>query len=584
MTSNKRKDIVGFLIALLVIILINFIGTKLFHRFDLTTEKRYSLSQQTIDLISQLQDDVFVSVYLKGDFPASFKRLQNETKEMLDEFQAYSGGKIKFDFINPSENPDIKERDRVYKNLYKKGLRPTDLNIKDDDGVSKKVVWPGAIMAYQEQEVAIQLLKSQVGAPPEIVLNQSIESLEYELAFALKKLTTPFIQRIAFIEGHGELNKFETADMVGSLREFYDVERVSLNGNINSLAERRYIGKDSAVARISNFFDAIVIAKPDSIFNEKDKFIIDQYLMNGGKIVWLIDQVEVSMDSLQRSSSGNSRNTTLAMPKQLNLDDQLFQYGVRINNDLIQDLRAAPIPVVSGQYGTQVRTEFFPWLYFPLLFSKNDHPINKNMDVVKAEFASSIDLVGGSELKKSVILSTSKKTKTVKAPTRVSLNMLGFEPNEDQFNKESVPIGVLVEGEFESIYKNRLTPNILNSKQIQFKARSPKTQQLFFSDGDLIRNEYNENSNEFMALGYDRYTRQMYGNKDFMLQAINFLVDESGLILSKSKSFKIRLLDNEYIDRKRLLIQTLNTAIPIALVMLFGTLLFIIRKRKFAVK
>ena len=584
MSPNKRKDIVGFFITVLVIVLINFIGSKLFHRLDLTTEKRYSLSKQTIDLISVIEDDVFVSVYLTGDFPASFKRLQNETKEMLDEFQAYSDGKIKFDFINPSENPDIKERDRVYKNLYKKGLRPTDLNIKDDDGVSKKVVWPGAIMAYQDKEVAIQLLKSQVGAPPEIVLNQSIENLEYELSFALKKLTTPFIQRIAFIEGHGELNKYETADIVGSLREFYDVERVRLNENINSLANRRYLGTDSAEARISNYFDAIVIASPDSVFSEKDKFIIDQYLMNGGKIVWFIDQVEVSMDSLRRSTSGDDRSTTLAMPKQLNLDDQLFQYGIRINRDLIQDLRAAPIPVVSGQYGTQVRTEFFPWLYFPLLFSKNDHLINKNMDVVKAEFASSIDLVGGSELKKFVILSTSKKTKTIKAPTRVSLNMLGFEPNEEQFKKEGVPIGVLVEGEFTSIYKNRLTPNILNSKQIQFKEQSPMTQQLFFSDGDLIRNEYNATSNEFMALGYDRYTRQMYGNKDFIIQAINFLVDESGLILSKSKSFKIRLLDNEYIDKKRLIIQMLNTVIPIALIMLFGALLYLIRKQKFAVK
>jgi len=581
MRKNKRQDILGFVIAILVLFTINFIGSQLFHRFDLTTEKRYSISEQTKELISNLDDEVFVTVYLDGDFPASFKRLQNESKEMLDELRAYSNGKIKFDFVNPSENPDIKERDRVYKNLYEKGLKPTDLNIKDDDGISKKVVWPGALMAYKDEEVAIQLLKSQAGAPAEIVLNQSIELLEYEFAFAIKKLTTPFIQRIAFIEGHGELNKFETADIVGSLREFYDVQRVKIDGNINSLAQRRYIDPDSTEARISNFFDAIVIASPDSAFTEKDKFIIDQYLMNGGKIIWLIDQVQVSMDSLRSNNSDKDRNTTLALPKQLNLDDQLFNYGIRINRDLIQDLRAAPIPVVSGQYGNQVRTEFFPWPFFPLLFSKNDHPINKNMDVVKAEFASSIDLVGGSELKKTVILSTSNKTKTIKSPARVSLNMLGIEPNEDQFAKENVPIGVLVEGSFKSIYKNRLPPNIMNSKQIQFKEQSPETQQLFFSDGSLIKNDFNAKTNEFYALGFDRFTRQVYGNKDFMMHAINYLVDESGLILSKSKSFKIRQLDNEYIEKNRLLIQVLNTAIPILLVMLIGIVLFFIRKRKF---
>jgi ABC-2 type transport system permease protein len=578
MSKTKRKDIFGFLIGLGVLALINLISSAAFHRFDLTSEKRYSISKPTKELIASLEEDLFITVYLEGEFPAAFKRLRNETREMLDEFQAYSNGKIDFEFVNPSSSPDIKERDRVYRNLYEKGLQPTDLNIKDDDGISRKTVWPGAIINYKEQEVAVQLLKSQFGAPPEVVLNQSIESLEYELAFAIKKLATPLVQRIAFIEGHGELNKFETADIVGSLREFYDVERVAINGNINSLSRRRYIDKDSSEARIVNYFDAIVIASPDSAFSEKDKFIIDQYIMYGGKAIWLLDQVEANMDSLQ------NKNTMLAVPKDLNLDDQLFNYGVRINKDLVMDLLAAPIPVVSGKFGTQVQTELVPWLYFPLINSQNNHPINKNIDVVKAQFTNSIDLVGKSGYKRTVLLSSSQQTKLVKAPTRVSLNMLSFEPPANQFTKKNVPLAVLVEGEFESIYKNRLTPNILNSSEIQFKEKSPQTQQLFISDGDLIRNMYNEKTSEFYALGFDKYTKQIFGNKNFFLNAINYMLDDSGLILSNSKSFKIRLLNAQLIKENQLLIQVANTAFPVLLIMFIGVILHILRKRKYTVR
>jgi len=573
----KAKDFIGFLIGLGIIILLNILSSVVFYRFDLTTEKRYSLSEATKEILGSLDEELFVTVYLEGEFPAAFKRLRNETKEMLDEFRAYSGGKLDFEFVNPSNHPDFKERDKAYKNLYEKGLRPSDLNITDDDGVSKKVVWPGAIMSYQEQEVSVQLLKSQFGTSPQQVLNQSIESLEYELAFGIKKLITPYLHRIAFIEGHGELSKFETADVIGSLREFYDVERVKIDGNINSLSRRIYTNQDSTKAKISNYFDAIVIAEPDSAFSEKDKFIIDQYIMHGGKVVWLINQVEANMDSLKKRNN----YTFLAIGKKLNLDDQLFRYGVRINQDLVQDLRAAPIPVVSGQFGNQSQTKLYPWLFFPLLYSKDNHPINKNVDVVKAEFANSIDLVGNDGLKKTVILSSSKHTKLVKAPTRVSLNMLSYEPPTKQFKLQNVPIGVLVEGEFKSVFANRLPPNIENAGEIQFKPKSDSVAQLFISDGSIIRNRYNPNTNEFYALGFDQYTRQVYGNKTFFLNAIKFLVDDSGLILSNNKSFKIRLLDVPLIETNRLLIQVANTAFPIMVVVLIGIILFYIRKKRY---
>jgi len=572
-SKARNKDLIGILITLGIILLLNVIGSRLYFRLDLTSENRYSLSEPTKKLLEDLDDQIYVTVYLEGNFPASFKRLRNETREMLDEFKSYSGGLVEFEFVNPSEHPDMKERDRVYRNLYEKGLRPTDLEIKDEDGISKKIVWPGAVISYQEKEQAIQLLKSQFGAAPELVLNQSIESLEYELAAALKSLIDPEIKRIAFIEGHGELNKFESADAMRSLRELHNVERVALNGNLNSLAERSFI--DSNNARVVNKYDLIIIADPDSSFSEKDKFIIDQYLMYGGKIIWMIDPVLASMDSLRQ------RNTSLAVPRSLNLEDQLFQYGIRFNNDLIQDLRAAPIPIVSGQYGTQVRTQLFPWLYFPLLVSKNNHPINKNIDVVRAEFCSSIDMVGSKALKKTVILSSSDKTKLVKAPTRVSLNMLSFEPPVEQFKRQDVPIAVLVEGTFSSNFANRISANLYSAGEIKYREEGKESMQLFIADGDLIKNRFNPETNEYYALGMDKYTQQVYGNKNFFLNAVNYMLDESGLILSNNKSFKLRLLNSTEIAQNRLSIQLLNTALPIGLILIFGLVFHFIRKRKY---
>lgn len=579
MSATKRKDILGFLISLAILILVNVIGSISFFRIDLTSENRYSISEPTKKLLENIDEDVLIKVYLQGeDLPSSMLRLRNETREILNEFRAYSGGKMDYEFINPSKHPDKKERDRIYKNLYEKGLRPTDLQIKTDDGMAQKIVWPGAIIVYQGKEMAVQLLKSQFGAPPQVILNQSIESLEYSLASTIKTISSDELKSIAFIEGHGELSKFESADIIGSLRDYFHVERVKINGNINSLAHRVAVGKDSTNMLVKNKFDAIVIAGPDSTFSEKDKFIIDQFAMYGGKTVWLIDQVQASMDSLRKGGY------TMGLSKSLNLDDLFFQYGVRMNYDLVQDLRAAPIPVVTGQFGNQANSQLFPWLFYPLMVSPNNHPINKNIDVVRAQFANSIDLVGNNSLKKTVVLSTSDKTKLVKAPTRISLNMVSFNPPEEQFTKKNVPIAVLVEGEFTSVFDNRLPPNITNAGEIKYKNKSPETQMLFISDADLIRNRYNPRTNEYYALGFDQYTKQLYGNKDFFINAMHYLLDDSGIIVSNTKSFKIRLLNSDLVEHNRLLIQVLNTALPIALVILIGLILHFIRKKKYTLK
>lgn len=579
MGKIKKRDISSFIISFLILILINFIASYAFFRWDLTSEKRYSISAPTKKMLDELDDNVYVKVYLEGnDLPSAMLRLRNEIREMLSEFKVYSSGHLDFEFINPSENPNRKERDRVYKNLYDKGLRPTDIEISEGSGISKKLIWPGALISYQDKEMPVELLKSQFGAPPHEVLRQSIESIEYGLASTIKTITQEHLKRVAFIEGHGELNQYETADIVSSLREFYEVSRVPINGNLSALSKRVFTSRDSSKVQIVNNYDLIIIADPDSAFDEKDKFIIDQYIMYGGKVIWLIDQVEADMDSLQ------NKNMSMGIAKSLNLDDQFFKYGVRINYDLIQDLQAAPIPIVSGQFGNQVQTQLYPWLFYPLISSRDNHPINKNVDVVRAKFANSIDFVGGENLKRTTILSTSNHTKLIKAPARISLNMVNFKPPKEQFKKSNVPIGVLIEGEFTSVFENRLTLQITDAGEIKFKEKSPKTQMVFFSDGDIIKNRYNPKTEEYYALGYDRYTRQLYGNKNLFMNTINYLLDESGLILSNNKSFKIRLLDQQYIENNYLSIQLLNTVLPIVLILGLGVTFHFIRKRKYTVK
>lgn len=571
--NNKVTDLTSLLIWFALILLINYIGSSLFSRFDLTSEKRYSLSEPSKKLVKELDDVVFFKVYLEGSFPAGFKRLRDETKEMLDEFRAYSDGKIEYEFINPSENPDQKERDKVYKILYELGLRPTDLEVREESGISNKMIWPGALVGFKGEEISMQLLKSSTGASPEVMLNQSIEALEYEIAAAIKKITSTTKAKIAFLQGHGELDKFHTADITKTLEDYYIIDYVDLNGNIDALTAR--FGDDSTSVYIQNKYDLLVIAKPELAYSEKDKYIIDQHIMYGGKVLWLIDQVNAEMDSLK------SANVTMAISKTLNLEDQLFNYGVRVNKDLVQDIRSAPIPIVTGAMGNQIKTDLFPWNFYPLFLQQSKHPITKGLDAIRGQFVNSLDLVGNTAIKRTVLLETSPYTKVVRAPTRISLDMVKFEPQKDQYNQRNIPVAALLEGEFESVYKNRITSQIANNPLMKFKDRSKPTKMIVVADGDMINNYVKESTKEYYALGYDRFTKKLYANKDFILNCINYLIDDSGLMLTNSKSLTIRLLDKEKVKSDRVLWQTINIASPIALILLLGGIVFYVRKRKY---
>jgi ABC-2 type transport system permease protein len=572
--TNRKKDLTSLIVGIVIILLVNFIGSFAFERFDLTTEKRYTLSEASEKLASDLDDIVYVKVYLEGEFPAGFKRLRDETKEMLDEFRAYASGNLDYEFINPSESADEKTRNEIYKQLYKQGLRPTDLNTKNDDGFSNKIIWPGAIISYKGKEIPIQLLKSQIGAHPEAMLNASIEALEYEIANAINNLTTTETSKIAFIEGHGELDKFQTASLAEELAEFYRVDRIGLGESLSSLTERVVVDSTQAY-RVRNKYDVIIIAKPMQRFSEKDKFIVDQFIMYGGRVVWLIDPVFASMDSLQRA------DVSMAIPQDLNLDDQLFTYGVRINTNLIQDIQSAPIPIVTGMVGNQPKTEMFPWFFFPLLTPANSHPIVNNLNAVKGEFVSSIDTIARKGIHKTGLLKSSKNTKLSNAPTRISLGMLRFEPNQAQFSAGHQIAAVLLEGQFESVFKNRITPQIKNANEINFKEVSEFNKMVVIADGDIAKNFVNNRTKEYLTLGFDKFTRQEFGNKDFMLNVINYLCDDNGLMSVRSKKLNIRLLDSTILKKDSFKWKIINTILPIGLIMLFALAHYFDRKKKY---
>jgi len=572
----KRSNIIQLVLGVVIIVLVNTIGYYIFTRFDLTSEKRYTLSEPTKHILENLDDIVYFEVYLDGDFPAGFKRLRRETKEMLDEFRAYSDN-IQYEFINPSESSDPAEREAVYQRLVERGLQPTDLNVKNKEGSSRQIIFPGTILSYREKEMPVELLKSQMGVPSEEVLNNSIQNLEFNLISAVKKLTVINKPRVAFIEGHGELGLIDVADITQALQKSYSVERVRLDGKVSVLTKRQAI--DSVNTGIHNIYDAIIIAKPDSAFSEKDKFIIDQYIMRGGKVLWLIDPVIASMDSIYKS------DITFGLINDLNLDDQFFTYGIRLNTDLVMDLNALPIPVKTGEVGGSPQIEFFPWYYFPVLYPLSDNPIVKNLNAIKTEFISSIDTISAPHINKTILLTSSPYAKTVNTPVLITLEVLKEEPDKRLYNKKHIPVAALLEGEFPSVYTGRIPPEVATDKNIGFLENSRPTRMIFVADGDVIKNQVNyKNINKPYPypLGYDRYTGQTFGNKDFILNAMDYLIDESGLITIRSRNIKLRLLDRTLLNDNGLFWKVFNVAVPVVLVLIFGLIMGFIRKRKYA--
>ena len=567
----KRGNITALLLGLAIIVLLNIIAAFVFTRLDLTAEKRYSLSPATKKLLKKLDDVVFFKVYLAGDLPSGFQRLSNETREMLDEFRAYNKN-IQYEFVNPSENPNAKDRNDAYRLLVESGLQPTDLRVTKKGASSQIIIFPGAIVSYHGKQIPQQLLMAQLQEDHNKVLNNSIQALEYNLASAIKNLTTPVKPRVAIIEGQGELSAMETYDLQNSLAAYYNVDRVVINGKISSLAIR--LKTDSAHDVLVNKYRTIIIAKPTKPFEERDKFLIDQFIMRGGKVLWLIDPVFASMDSIKIS-------TTVGIPNDVNLEDMLFNYGVRLNANLVQDLTALKIPIKTGQVGDQPQFDFFTWYFFPVLMPSVNHPIVNGLNAIKTEFISTLDTVTADGVKKTYLLETSPYSRTINVPALIDLEIVRKQPNERAFSQGPLPVAVLLEGEFTSSYLHRIPPQVSEDPNLGFRSKSKSTKMIVIADGDMVKNQFHFSQGYSLPLGYDQYTRQTFGNKDLALNAVNYLCDDSGLIAVRSRELKLRMLDATKVAKQRLFWQLINILLPILLITGFGITKFQLRKRRF---
>ncbi|MCK5168977.1 MAG: gliding motility-associated ABC transporter substrate-binding protein GldG [Bacteroidales bacterium] len=561
----KKQNIIQLIIALVIILLVGYISSNTYFRLDLTADKRYTLSDVTVEILDSLEDVLYIEIYLDGEMPIGFQRMQKSIHELMDEFRVIAGSNIQYQFINPSKSSDQSKRNALYQDLYGRGLDPTNVKDRDEEGgLAEKILFPGAIITYQEKETPINFLINNPGLSAEVNLNNSIQSLEYECIDAIRKITDKQRKKIAFIEGQGELDEFYTGDITRALNEYYEIDRVTIKEYINILDP----------------YDVVIIAGPAEQYTEKSKFIVDQYIMNGGKVLWFVESVTMSMDSL---STGGA---TFALMNDVNLGDQLFKYGVRVNPNVIQDVQCAVIPVNTAIAGTQPKFAPAPWLYFPLLVAPDNNPITKNLNMIKSEFPSVIDTVGNNpDVKKKIILSSSFNSRVLNIPLLVSLRQVNEKLDPLSFNQPNNPVAVILEGQFESVFKNRLVDKYTAGTELVYKEKSDATKMIVVSDADIIKNDVRQRADGIFIspLGYDRYTKQTYGNKEFVMNAVHYLVDESGILDIRSREFKLRLLDKSKVLEERTKWQVINTILPIVFILIFAFIIAYIRKRKYTV-
>ena len=544
------------ILGLIIIAGVNVIGSFAFSRLDLTSEKRFTLSPVTKDLLKDLDDIIYVKVYLEGEFPAHFKRLRNSTREMLDEFKVYGGSNIQYEFINPSENTNKKITEKIYENLSGSGLKPMAIEVQNESKFSQQVIFPGALITYRDRQVPLMLLKEQMGIRPEQQINNSIETLEYGLANSIRKLAVTAKPKVSFIEGHGELTEIQTASITQSLNEYYQVDRITLNGQLNSLKLTK----------------AIIIAKPEKEFTEKDKFIIDQFIMKGGKVMWLIEPVQTNVDSLMKNQQ------TMAIGISQNLSDQLFKYGVRVNTDIIEDLQCASFPLtVPMNEGIKL----FKWIYYPLITNTTYHPMVKNLNAIKFQYVSSLDTVEAPGVKKTYLLRSSQFSRAIRAPLPIDIKTALMTPVQTAFNDPYKNVAVLLEGKFTSVFKNRLIDQISKDENIDYREESKPTKMIVVSDGDIIRNDIHS-TGKIYPLDKDKYTGQEYGNVDFFLNAMNYLTDNIDMLSIRSRELKMRLLNDNLIKKQKPVWQLINTVLPILVVICFGFIQVFLRRMKYS--
>lgn len=556
-TKNRLKS-VG--ITLFLLLFINTIGSFFFYRLDLTKDKRYTLSSTSLHIIEQVKNPLYIKVYMQGELPSEFKRLQLETRQMLEEFQGYNSN-IVFEFIDPLED-EATSMDNI-KELYRKGLTPINISVDDKGKQSQAMVFPWAIAVYDNKEVNIPLLKNIMGASTTDKIIGSVQHLEYSIADALHKITNDKQKKIAIIKGNGELHEAYIAKFLLQTKESYHIGPFTLDSvakqPLNSLTELKK-------------YDLAIIAKPTEAFSENEKQVLDQYIVNGGKTIWLIDQVVAEMDSLY-SPTGSA----LAFPRDLNLNDFFFKYGVRIYPDLVKDEQGSPIKLATGEQGSATQFQEFNWKFAPQVYSQSNHPIVKNLGGIKFDFANAIDTLKNG-IKKTVLLQSSPYSKRMGTPTEINLNSVNEETSPaDYLNKGHIPLAVLLEGKFHSMFENR----ILAFDQNNFQAKGKSSKMIVISDGDIIKNQLDKNGMP-VELGYDQRSGNLYDNKDLLMNCVNYLLDDTGLINIRSKDLDLPLLDKEKVYENYTNIQLLTIGLPIAILGVFGFLFSFLRKRKYS--
>jgi gliding-associated putative ABC transporter substrate-binding component GldG len=556
-TKNRLKS-VG--ITLFLLLVINTIGSFFFYRLDLTKDKRYTLSSTSLHIIEQVKNPLYIKVYMQGELPSEFKRLQVETRQMLEEFQGYNSN-IVFEFIDPLED-EATSMDNI-KELYRKGLTPINISVDDKGKQSQAMVFPWAIAVYDNKEVNIPLLKNIMGASTTDKIIGSVQHLEYSIADALYKITNDKQKKIAIIKGNGELHEAYIAKFLLQTKESYHIGPFTLDSvakqPLNSLTELKK-------------YDLAIIAKPTEAFSENEKQVLDQYIVNGGKTIWLIDQVVAEMDSLY-SPTGSA----LAFPRDLNLNDFFFKYGVRIYPDLVKDEQGSPIKLATGEQGSATQYQEFNWKFAPQVYPESNHPIVKNLGGIKFDFANAIDTLKNG-IKKTVLLQSSPYSKRMGTPTEINLNSVNEETTPaDYLNKGNIPLAVLLEGKFHSMFENR----ILAFDQNNFQAKGKPSKMIVISDGDIIKNQLDKNGMP-VELGYDQRSGNLYDNKDLLMNCVNYLLDDTGLINIRSKDLDLPLLDKEKVYENYTNIQLLTIGLPIAILGVFGFLFSFLRKRKYS--
>ena len=559
---NKQK-IIQLALLIGVLILLNVVGANVYKRFDLTKEKRFSLTDATKTMLEGIDDIIYVEVLLEGELNSGFKRLQRETLVMLNEFKAYAGVDIEYRFLNPLEDLTQEEQQQVFDQLAKQGIMPTNV-IDNREGYSEKPIYPWAIITYKGRSIPVELLQKQLNKAPEVTLNNSVSLIEYNLANAMQKLLRFKKPTVAFLEGHGELGAKAVEDIARDLSRFYVMERFDLTDNLY----------------IPPRVDVLIIAKPTQKYEEVDKFKIDQYVMNGGKVLWLIENLNAELDSLMTGGKH------LAMDYSLNIEDLLFKYGVRINYDLVQDVQCTQIPLTLSK---DRQMSLFDWTFFPVVTSpNNDHPVSKNLDAILFRFAGSIDTIRTKKekIKKTILLQSSPNTRVLGTPAMIDVSQVKEKPLKESFNSGSQILAVALEGEFPSPFKNRLSPNTIamidTLEDVSFKEKSNPTKMVVISDGDIIQNEIDRASGRANPLGYYKFSKQNFANKDLLLNAVEWLNDENGIIEARSKDLKLRLLDDQRVKVEKTKWQLINIVLPILLLLLFGGFYNWIRKKKYA--